>query len=235
MFSSAYQAGATAPAPLGDLDGDGCAEVGYRTGSNYVVVYGFDAGGARCGGKTQASWVKLAADPAAGLNNLGFGLAATRAGKLLGTATDYLAISATNFPLNGVGQEAVVLLDVAQVNAQRPASGEAVVPLLGGPLTPVGFAHRLRYPGFGASLAGGTDLTGDGKPDLVVGATGATIASDGGGAVFVFSGAGRSGAVVLGPRARARRRDRERSRSSATRSRCCPATATGRRCSGSAR
>jgi hypothetical protein len=47
---------------------------------------------------------------------------------------------------------------------------------------------QSRAVGFGAVLRGGADLTGDGVDDLVVSAPNASIASDGGGAVFVFAG-----------------------------------------------
>jgi hypothetical protein len=41
---------------------------------------------------------------------------------------------------------------------------------------------------FGAALAGSVDVTGDGKPDLVVGSPAATFGGEAAGAVFVFAG-----------------------------------------------
>ncbi len=76
----------TTPAVLGDLNGDGCDEVCWRytetNRSGVIILFGYDAGGARCGGRTTASWVRLAADGEVGGNVLGLGVAMARAGKL---------------------------------------------------------------------------------------------------------------------------------------------------------
>jgi hypothetical protein len=48
--------------------------------------------------------------------------------------------------------------------------------------------HRVRAVNFGRALEGGRDLTGDNIPDLIVSAPGASEASDGGGAVFLYAG-----------------------------------------------
>ncbi len=52
--------------------------------------------------------------------------------------------------------------------------------------------HRTRAVNFGRALAGGRDLTGDCIPDLIVSAPGASEASDGGGAVFLYAGGAQS-------------------------------------------
>jgi hypothetical protein len=61
-------------------------------------------------------------------------------------------------------------------------------PAWGGALAPRVLVTRDRPGGFGQSLAGGVDVTGDGRPDLIVGAPGASVASEGSGAVFVYAG-----------------------------------------------
>ena len=183
----------TAPAVLGDLNGDGCAEVGWRyTETNragVIILFGYDAGGVRCGGRTTASWVRLAADGEVGGNLLGLGVAMTRAGRFLNDGKDRLAISATAVPFEGVTQPAVLLFETAQLVARRPAaSGEALVGALGDGLSPVTLVHRTRAVNFGRALVGGRDLTGDTIPDLLISAPGASEASDGGGAVFLYAG-----------------------------------------------
>jgi hypothetical protein len=52
--------------------------------------------------------------------------------------------------------------------------------------------HRTRAVNFGRALAGGRDLTGDSIPDLLISAPGASEASDGGGAVFLYAGGAQS-------------------------------------------
>jgi hypothetical protein len=186
----------SAPAVLGDLNGDGCDEVGWRytetNRSGVIILFGYDPGGARCGGRTSASWVRLAADGEVGGNNLGLGVAMTRAGRFLNDGKDRLAISATAVPFEGVTQPAVLLFETAQLVARRPASGEALVGALGDGLSPVTVAHRTRAVNFGRALAGGRDLTGDNIPDLLISAPGASEASDGGGAVFLYAGGAQS-------------------------------------------
>ncbi|RKG97324.1 VCBS repeat-containing protein [Corallococcus sp. CA053C] len=186
----------TAPAALGDLNGDKCDEVAWRysdgTRSGIVVLYGYDTGGARCGGRTTASMVRIAADVDVQLNLYNLGVATTRAGRFLGDTRDFIAVTANTFPVEGVTQPAVLLYDVAKINALRPASGEVLAPALGGTLTPLTVTYRARAVGFGTSLWGGQDLTGDGVPDLWVGAPGASVNSDGGGAAFLFAGGPKS-------------------------------------------
>jgi hypothetical protein len=184
----------SAPAALGDLDADGCDEVAWRYTDNaqrggIVVAFGYDPAGTRCGGRQVPSTVRLAADSEVGMNFISLGVATARAGRVLGkTAPDYLAVSASNVTYEGVTQPAVLLFDSAQLVSRRPASGEAVVGALETALTPKVLVHRSRAVGFGTALAGGVDLTGDGVPELVVSAPGASVASDGGGAVFVYAG-----------------------------------------------
>lgn len=183
----------SAPAVLGDLNGDGCDEVSWRyTETNragIIILFGYDAGGARCGGRTSASWVRLAADGEVGGNVLGLGVATARAGKFLNDGKDRIAVSATSVPFDGVTQPAVLLFETAQLVSRRPAgAGEALVGALGDGLSPVTLVHRTRAVNFGRALAGGRDLTGDSIPDLIIGAPGASEASDGGGAVFLYAG-----------------------------------------------
>ena len=84
-------------AALGDLDADGCDEVGYRyTGgglAGYAIVFGFDPGG-RCGASTQASVLRISGDAETGQLQLGLGVAAARAGKLFADGKDLLAFRA---------------------------------------------------------------------------------------------------------------------------------------------
>ncbi|MFE8605606.1 FG-GAP-like repeat-containing protein [Archangium violaceum] len=196
VYSSPYFAQATSvPVALGDLNGDGCHEVAWRysdgsTRSGVAVLFGFDKGGTRCGGRTTAKLVRLAADPEVGMNFMGLGLSIARVGRVLGTTgADYLAVSATNVPYNGVTQPAVLLFDTAKLkDAWLGTSGKDVVGALETPLQTKVVVHRSRAVGFGTALAGGVDLTGDGAPELVVSAPGASVASDGGGAVFVYAG-----------------------------------------------
>ncbi|MFL5353856.1 FG-GAP-like repeat-containing protein [Archangium sp.] len=182
------------PVALGDLNADGCDEVAWRYSdgsarSGLVVLFGYDTGGARCGGRTAPSTVRLAADPEVGSNFLGLGVAAARVGRVLGkSGADYLAVSASSVPYDGVTQPAVMLFDTAELVKRRPASGEAVVGALESALFPKVLVHRSRAVGFGTALAGGVDLNGDGAPELVVSAPGASVASDGGGAVFIYAG-----------------------------------------------
>ncbi|RYZ36874.1 MAG: VCBS repeat-containing protein [Myxococcaceae bacterium] len=189
----------TAPSTLGDLNGDGCDEVAWRysdgSRSGIVVLYGYDAGGTRCGGRTTASMVRIAGDGEVGLNMLNLGVASTRAGRFLGDTRDFIAVTANNFLVDGVSQPAVLLFNVADLNTLRPASGEKLVAAFGtgtGDLKPLTVTYRARAVGFGTSLAGGKDLNGDGVPDLWVGAPGASVASDGEGAAFLFAGGQKS-------------------------------------------
>lgn len=196
---------------LGDLDGDGCDEVAWRyaggSRSGVVVLFGHDASGARCGGRQQPAWVRLAADNEGGTNLLTLQATPVMAGRVLGGVKSYLAVGARNMPSPSGSQPAVLLFDTAELVARRPASGEALVGALGDGITPEVLFHPANAAGFGAALAGGADVTGDGVPDLVVGAPQATEASDGGGAVYVYAGgAGLPGTpapwlVVVGDRA----------------------------------
>jgi hypothetical protein len=180
------------PTALGDLNADGCSEVGWRytetNRSGVIILFGYDSGGSRCGGRTAASWVRLAGDGEVGGNFLGLGVAVARAGRFLNDGKDRLAISATSMPFEGVTQPAVLLFETAQLVARRPASGEVLAGALGDGLSPVTVVHRTRAVNFGRALEGGRDLTGDTIPDLIVSAPGASEASDGGGAVFLYAG-----------------------------------------------
>jgi hypothetical protein len=200
VYTAPASAQATsAPAGVGDLDGDGCDEVAYRvadtTRSMLVVLFGFDTGGVRCGGHTAPSTVRIV-DRDAGLNFLGLGSATAPAGNFLGDGKPYVAVGATAFPLEGVVQNAVVLYDGAAIAARRtPSGGNVTVGALGDGLVPVPLVPRgPRIFGFGRSLAGNVDLSGDGLPDLLVGSALASYAGDGTGAVYAYSGArGASG------------------------------------------
>lgn len=192
----------SAPASVGDLDKDGCDDVAWRyldgTRSGVVFLFGYDAGGIRCGGRTQPAWVRLAADTEVGMALWGMGVATERVGRFLDDGKDYLAISATTVPYEGVTQPVVLLFDAAQVAKLKPSSGEALVSAVGSTLTPTMLVHRSRAVNFGRALAGGVDFNKDGVPDLVVSATGASVASDGGGAVFVYAG-GKTSKGALTP------------------------------------
>ncbi|AEI62659.1 FG-GAP-like repeat-containing protein [Corallococcus macrosporus] len=191
------------PVSLGDLDSDGCDELAWRyaegSRSGVAILPGFDAGGSRCGGRRTATLWRIAGDSEAQLTNMGLGLGMTRAGRFLGDSRDFVAISATSVPFNGVTQPVVLLFDKAVlVNRMRslPAGSPLVVGALGDGLNPVVLVHRHRAVNFGARLVGGTDLTGDNVPDLLVSAPGASEASDGGGAVFLYAGGvGQEGAL----------------------------------------
>ncbi|MCA3016152.1 MAG: VCBS repeat-containing protein [Myxococcaceae bacterium] len=183
--------GTAAPAALGDLNGDGCAEVGLRYGDRLgvIIVYGFEPGGGRCGGRTEASWLRLSAEAEAGAPTLRLGVAMARAGPLLaGDGRDFVAVTADQYPFDGVSQPTVLLYDAAQLNARRPAAGGALVGALGDGLAPVPLVFLERAPGFGRMLWGGVDVVGDSTRDLVVSAPGASLNGDGTGAVFVFAG-----------------------------------------------
>jgi hypothetical protein len=186
----------SAPTALGDLNADGCDEVAWRyTESNrsgVIILFGYEPAGGRCGGRTTASWVRLAADAEVGGNFLGLGVSTARVGNFLADNKDRIAISATSVPFDGVTQPAVMLFETAQLVARRPATGEALVGALGEGLTPVTVVHRSRAVNFGRALEGGKDLTGDSIPDMVVSAPGASEASDGGGAVFIYAGGAQS-------------------------------------------
>jgi len=163
-----------------------------------VFLFGYDPGGAKCGSRTQPAWVRLAADSEVGMALWGLGVATQPVGRFLDDGKDYLALSATTVPYEGVTQPVVLLFDAAQLARLRPASGEALVSAVGSTLTPTMLVHRSRAVNFGRALAGGQDLNKDGVPDLVVSATGASVASDGGGAVFVYAG-GKTSKGALTP------------------------------------
>ena len=182
----------SAPAALGDLDGDGCAEVGARYAdgmrSGWLLAFGFSSAGMRCAGHKEGAWLRVSGDAETGLDNMQLGGASTRAGKLLGDARDFVAVSAAQYPFAGVAQPSVLLFDVAQLTAKRPAKGELVLSALNDVLTPYALSYRERTVGLGQSLAGNVDLDGDGQVDLVVSAPGASLNGDGSGAVFAFRG-----------------------------------------------
>jgi hypothetical protein len=189
--------GVSAPSALGDIDGDGCDEVAVRYSdamrSGLLIAFGFAAAGGRCGNHTQPAWLRVSGDSERGLNNMQLGIAAARAGKLLGDKRDFVAVSAGLFPFQGVPQPTVLLFDIAALAAKRPAQGEAVSGALNDGLTPIALVYRQRAPGFGRALAGNVDLDGDGIVDLVVSAPGASINGDGTGAVFGFRGGAAMG------------------------------------------
>ncbi|WP_224243097.1 FG-GAP-like repeat-containing protein [Hyalangium gracile] len=184
------------PTALGDLNADGCEEVAWRytetNRSGIIILFGYNPAGGRCGGRTTASWVRLAADGEVGGNFLGLGVAIARAGRFLNDGKERLAVSATSVPFDDVTQPAVLLFETAQLVAKRPASGEALVGAVGTGLSTVTLVHRTRAVNFGRALEGGRDLSGDNIPDLIVSATGASEASDGGGAVYIYAGGAES-------------------------------------------
>lgn len=188
------------PTALGDLNSDGCDEVGLRYSDNsnrqgVVVLFGFNAAGGKCGGKTSASWVRISGDTETGVATMRLGIALSRARDVLDGGTDAVAITADLYPYEGVAQPTVLLVPTAQIVAKRPTSGERLVSILSDGLVPVPLVPAQRALGFGRSLAGNVDVDGDGKRDLVVSAPGADINGDGTGGVYVF----RGGTVTAGP------------------------------------
>jgi hypothetical protein len=194
----------SAPASLGDIDADGCGDVALRYAqdqrSGLLIGYGFSTEGTRCKAHKAASWLRISGDSETGLSNMQLGIATARAGKLLGDARDFVAVSAGSFPFRGVAQPTVLLFDIAQL--KRPASGEGVVSVLNAGLSPLALVTTQRAVGFGRSLAGNVDLDRDGVPELVVAAPGASINGDGAGAVFAFRGGAKfdaANSAVLEP------------------------------------
>lgn len=185
---------------LGDLDGDGCDEVAVRYGAldftradplvtpqGVVIVFGASAAGA-CGMHTQPVFVRISGEADVGLNSMQLGFGIAYAGRVLGDARRFVAISARLYPYLGVAQPAVLLFDVMQLLGKRPAAGGVLVGAIGDGLTPIPVTYRERAPQLGRSIQGNVDLTGDGVVDLVVSAPGANVNGDGSGAVFVFAG-----------------------------------------------
>ncbi|WNG23879.1 VCBS repeat-containing protein [Cystobacter fuscus] len=192
VYSSRYfDRQTSAPAALGDLDGDKCDEVAWRaadgSASNVIILFGYDASGAKCARKVP-TMVRLA-DRQADAPGLyaGLGGSTARVGRVLGkSGADYLAVTATNIPYEGVTQPSVLLIDVAEVVKRRPTTGEVNVKAVD--LNPIMVVSPTRAVNFGAAVRGNVDLTKDGVPELIVSASGASVSSDGGGAVFVYEG-----------------------------------------------
>jgi hypothetical protein len=183
--------GTTLLSALGDLNGDGCHELGLRYGDRLgvIVLYGFDPGGARCGGRTDGSWVRISGDAETGLPTIRLGVAMARAGQLLANdPRDFIAVTADVYSFQGVAQPTVLLFDVALLNMRRPTSGGVLIGALGDGIDPVPLVFVERAPGFGRQLWGGVNVVGDSKADLIVSAPTASANGDGTGAVFVFAG-----------------------------------------------
>ncbi len=212
-FSLVSQAPATTStlAAVGDLDGDKCDEVAVRAGPDATrggIIIAFGADATACGGHKIPALLRVLADIEVGLPNVGLGQAIARAGKIRGDAKDVLAVSASRFPADGIVQPTVLLYDVAAlamaVRAPVPTMtmgpmpdgglmlpqgpSMVTVPGFGDRLVPVPLVLRDRPAGFGQAMAGNVDFTGDGKPDLVISAPGASVGSEGSGAVYVFAG-----------------------------------------------
>ncbi|MCP3135728.1 VCBS repeat-containing protein [Pyxidicoccus xibeiensis] len=192
------------PTTLEDLNGDSCDELAWRyaegTRSGVAILFGYDTGGTRCGTRTTPTVLRIAGDSEVSLANQGLGVGIARAGRFLNDTRDFVAISASSLPFNGVTQPVVLLFDKAdlirEMDERRTAGLPLVIGSLGDGVTPVTLVHRTRAVSFGAALAGGRDVTGDSVPDLLVGAPGASEASDGGGAVFLYAGGrGQEGAL----------------------------------------
>ncbi len=189
----------SAPAALGDLNGDGCDEVALRylnnggsvTRQGILIFYGF---GPSCG-SNQASWLRISGDTETGVAAMRLGIAMARASGVLADGRDAVAVTADLYPVEGDVQPTVLLLPVPELNALKPSSGERLVGVQGTTqLTPVPLAPPQYTLSFGRSLAGGLDVDGDLRNDLVVSAPGASLNGDGTGAVYVFKG----GTVVAG-------------------------------------
>lgn len=188
------------PVPLGDLDNDGCDEVAVRYGgvntaaadplvtpNGVVIIFGASASGA-CGAHTEPTFVRISGEADVGLNSMQLGFGVARAGRVLGDARSFIAISARLYPYLGVAQPTVLLFDVAQILSKRPAVGGALVGAVGDGLTPIPLTYKERAPQLGRQMVGDLDVTGDLVPDLIVSAPGANVNGDGSGAIFVFAG-----------------------------------------------
>jgi FG-GAP repeat len=140
-----------------------------------------------CGGKRVGSWVRVSADTDVGIANSRFGVSSSRAGKLFDGGT-FFASSAEAFVYDGQAQAVVMLINGAQVAAQRPADGGLTVALLNDGIEPTYLVTPDKSLGYGRSLSGGFDVTGDGVADLAVTSPGANLNGDGTGAVYIYSG-----------------------------------------------
>jgi hypothetical protein len=192
--------GTSMPTALGDLNADGCDELGLRYSDNanrqgVIIAFGFDPGGTRCGGNASPSWVRISGDTETGVPTMRLGIALARARDLPAAGNDSVAITADLYNFQGVAQPTVLLVPTAQIVAKRPMSGERLVSILGDGLVGIPLVPQTRALGFGRNLAGDVDVDGDGRRDLIVSAPGANVNGDGTGAVFVFKG----GSVVSGP------------------------------------
>lgn len=170
---------------LGDLDGDGCHELAltYDSGerAGVVIAFGFDTGGSRCGGRTVPLRVRIAEDADVGTTYRGLGTAVARLGSSLAIGIEHATIDGMDVP-------GVVLVSVASINAARPASGEALRGLTQHALT-VGTLGVAGSSSFGEALLA-AEITGDGVPDLVVGAPRDPLAGPLAGAAYVIEGGG---------------------------------------------
>ncbi len=166
----------------------------FVTPNGIVIVFGADPGG-HCGAHTQPVWIRISGEADVGLNTKQQAYGVTRAGKVLGDARDFIAISARLYPYEGVTQPTVLLYDIAQILTKRPASGGAVAGALSDGLVPIPVLYKDAAPNLGRALVGNIDVTGDGIVDLIVSSPGANVNGDGTGAVFVFAG----GANLMGP------------------------------------
>lgn len=201
LFSLPFIPQATSmPTALGDLNADGCDELGLRYSDNgnrqgVIIAFGFDPSGVRCGAVSAPSWVRISGDTETGVPTMRLGVAMARASGALASDVDAVAITADLYPYQGEAQPAVLLVPTAQIAAKRPASGGRLVSIWGDGLTAEPVVPMVRALGFGRSLAGNVDVDGDGRGDLVVSAPGASVNREGTGAVFAFKG----GTVTAGP------------------------------------
>ncbi len=193
LFSAPATRVTSAPASVGDLDGDGCDDVGYRfQDSGFAIVFGFDPSGTRCGGRTSASVLQIGGFDRLAGGDLKLGGAAARVRNFFGDGRDILAVSAASMSFEGVRQSGVLLFDVAVLLQRRVVGGTVQVEAFAEGINPLPLLYRELATGFGTSLASGIDLTGDGISELVVGATEANVGKPSSGGVFVFSGVGQS-------------------------------------------
>ncbi|HVJ91784.1 MAG TPA: hypothetical protein VM580_18410, partial [Labilithrix sp.] len=193
---SGFPAPVVAVAGIGDANADGCDEIafGYHdaTHGGVVVTFGFDVGGVRCGGRTVPSSVRISADADTAETYLGLGTAVANVGRFLGGTTPWLAVGATHVPFAGGARAGVMLLDLSQIVALRPASGSAATGLAATGITTNLVGSVDPFDGLGSALVGGIDLTGDGVVDLVAGAPSASFAANGSGVALVFAGGATS-------------------------------------------